>query len=375
MSLWCCAARAAEWSVTPVYSSAFDYDSNRGLSDTARGTSSALLTADLRFKWALEDTDVLMEPRYTLRRYSDAALGNGDDRSFSAALDRVNERSSLQLSGTYTDQSTLISELLETGIVSSDTHRRQLQAGSNWNWSQTERWQLVSQMSYLDVSYYGTLRSSLPGYRYPSGSLGERWSFSEKSSVTISAYGSELSSDVPGGSSHEYGLQAQLIHYFTERIHLDGSLGKSTRLLSGISSRGTDAAVALTYDLTRGNAALNYTRSLVPYGVGFLVERQQLTGSALRRLTEYLDVNLSLLHIKNSDTAVLLGLDRKSIDSISTGLTWHPAETWNVSVQLSGIRTQPPISRFSDSQSKKDVNEWRSTVSLTWNPRPTSRSW
>jgi hypothetical protein len=57
-----------------VYSSSVDYDSNRRLLTDARGTGSAILTADLRFKHALEDSEISIEPRYTLRRYTDSSL-------------------------------------------------------------------------------------------------------------------------------------------------------------------------------------------------------------------------------------------------------------------------------------------------------------
>jgi hypothetical protein len=353
-----------------VYSSSVDYDSNRRLLTDARGTGSAILTADLRFKHALEDSEISIEPRYTLRRYTDSSLGNGDDRSIAASLTHSRERSTEQMTASYSDQSTLISELLETGIVSIDTHRRQTQAGGTWSWSQTERRQLITQLSYIDVSYYGEGRASLPGFRYPSGSVGERFGLSEKGSLTVSAFGSALSSDARGGSSHEYGLQAQLIYYFSELTHFDGSAGESSRLLDGVSSYGTDASLSLTRDMTRGSLALNYTRSLVPYGTGFLVERQQATASGTYQMTPYLSVNMSLLRIQNNDAAVRLGLDRRSIDNISTGLNWHPTETWSFGLQVSGIRTQTPT-LFAD----KTVNEWRSVATLTWSPLPRARSW
>src|SRR3977135_1556925 len=97
-----------------------------------------------------------------------------------------------QMTASFSDQSTLTSELLETGIVSIDTHRQQTQAGGTWSWSQTERRQLITQLSYIDVSYYGQGRASLPGFRYPSGSVGERFGLSEKGSLTVSAFGSAL---------------------------------------------------------------------------------------------------------------------------------------------------------------------------------------
>jgi hypothetical protein len=116
--------------------------------------------------------------------------------------------------------------------------------------------------------------------------------------------------------------------------------------------------------------ALTYTRSLVPYGIGFLVERQQATASGLYQLTPYLNVSVSLLRIQNNEAAVRLGLDRRSIDSITTGFTWHPTETWSLGLQLSGIRTQTPA--FLRDQT---VNEWRSSASLTWTPLPRAHSW
>ena len=361
---------AAEWSVTPVYSSSVDYDSNRRLVTDSRGTGSAFLTADLRFKRALEDSEISIEPRYTLRRYSDSALGNGDERSIAASVFNARERSTLQLTASYSDTSTLVSELLETGIVSGDTHRQQIQAGSGWSWSQTERRQLVTQLSYIDVSYHGQASDRLPGFRYPTGSVGERFIFSESGSITVSAFGSALSSDVQGGSNHEYGLQAELTYFLSERTHFDGSIGESSRLLNGESSHGTDASASLTHDMTRANLVLTYTRSLVPYGIGFLVERQQATASAQYRLTPFLDANISALRIQNNDTTVRLGLDRRSINTVSTGLTWHPTETWSAGLQIAGVRTQAPTIH-----GDVNVNEWRSLVTLTWSPLPRARSW
>jgi hypothetical protein len=144
---------------------------------------------------------------------------------------------------------------------------------------------------------------------------------------------------------------------------------------SPVNSHGTDASVSITHDLTRGNVALAYTRSLVPYGIGYLLERQQLTASATRQLTPYLDANISLLRIENNQAAVQLGLDRRSIDNAIAGLTWHPAETWSLGFQLAAIRTQILGRSNGTVTTVGTVNEWRSSVYMTWSPRPNVRSW
>ncbi len=366
-------AVAAEWSINPTYSWSVDHDSNRTLDESPVGSEATVLTADLRFRRALEDTTLVIEPKYSLRRFSDAHLGNGDDRSLATAWDRVWERSHLSLSASVFDQSTLTTELLETGILQADLHQNLIQGGGDWNWSLSERRQLFTQVSYADVSYHGggAVNTLLPGYRYPSASLGERFVFSATGTVSVSAFGSSLQSDTAGNSSREAGLQVELTYAFSEHGRFDGSLGRSQRTLAGQRSQGTTIALSVTRELPLGSMSLAYTRNLVPYGVGFLVERQLLTIAGSRQLTPYLDATLSLIRARNDELSVLLNIDRRSLDSAVAGLNWRPAETWSLGLQLAATRTQGP--GFFGSAER--VNEWRSAFVLTWNPHPRMRSW
>jgi hypothetical protein len=360
---------AAEWSITPSYSASADYDSNRRLEVQGKGTGATVLGVDLRFKRALEDLQFTIEPRYAFRRFTDSALGNGDDRSVDAGMNWTGEQSTASLTASYWDQSTLITELLETGLVSANTHRRTGQGGTTWNWNLTERRTLIAQLSYMDVSYRGQYTASLPGYRYTSGLFGERFSFSERGSFTLSAYGSRLQSDTQGNSSHSEGIQAQVIYALSERTNIDASIGESSRVLSGQSSRGTDASFSLNHLLYLSRVSLGYTRSLVPYGSGFLVQRQQITATISRPLTPYLDSYLSFFRVQNNETAVLLRVDRPNYNSLSVGLNWHPAETWSAGARIEGVRTQLY------GVAGQTVSGWRSYLSVTWSPFPKSRSW
>jgi hypothetical protein len=328
-----------------------------------------VLAVDLKFKRALEDLELTFEPKYAYRRFTDASLGNGDDRIINAGMIWTGERASATLTGSYFDQSTLYSEVLETGIVSADTHRRLGQVGANWNWNQTERRALIAQVSYADVSYYGRFAGTYPGYRYPSASLGEQFVFSERSTFTVSGFGSRLQSDTQGNSSHELGLQAEAVYLFSEQTKIDVSLGKSQRVLTGSSSQGTDASALLYHSFSLGSLSFTYKRSLVPYGFGFLVEQQQFAVTFTRPLTPYLDCSLTAFRLENNETAVLLNLDRRNYNNLSTNVTWHPLETWSLSVLIQGVRTQTVGLHW------EPVHQWNSAVTLTWSPFPKSRSW
>lgn len=361
--------RAAEWSIIPSYSAQVDYDTNRRLAVERKGSEATVLAIDVKFKRALEDLELTFEPRYVLRRFTDRSLGNGDDRTVNSALAWTGERSTLNLTASYLDQSTLLTEQLETGLVSGDTHRRQSQAGATWNWGLTERRVLITQLNFVHVNYYGQEAFLLPGYRYPSGSLGERFQFNERGYLTVSAYGSVLSSKARGNSSHEIGAQAEVNYSFSERTNIDASLGRSSRVLNGSSNPGTVGSVALSHSFLLGKITFSYARNLVPYGTGFLVEQQQYNATLLRSLTPYLDTTVSFLRIRNNQTAVLLRIDRLSYNSVAAGLNWHPAETWSVGARLEGVRTQlfGSVGR--------NVSAVRSYLSVTWSPFPKSRSW
>ena len=350
-----------------------DFDSNRLLVPDGRDTGSATVTADLRFARAMENSLLTLEPSYSLRRFTDKRLGNGDDRGISSGWSYTGERSTWQANASYSDQSTLTTELLETGIVNLDTHRRQPQAGLSWDWSQTELRHLVAQFSYQETSYYGPVRFLLPGFKYTSGLVGERFILSETTSLTTSVFGDELSTRGVQ-TSHEYGLQLQLTHAFSERTRFDGSVGESSRVLAGNRSFGTNASLSLTHDMTRSNLSLSYVRSLTPYGIGYLVQRQQSTLQDTYHVTSYLDANLAVIRVDNSRNAVLLGLDRRNVTSISTGLTWRPTETFNVGLQLALIQapaTQPQGTRLVDTETLRD---WRTAIRASWTPRPSAIS-
>ena len=357
--------RAAEWSITPLYSASADYVDNRRLLVNHDRSESGVLTVDLKFEKALEDMQFFLEPRYSFRRFSDNSLGNGDDRIVNGGISFTGERSLLSLTASYWDQSTLFTEVLESGILTGNTHRRMAQAGGNYIFNQTERRSLVAQVNYQNVKYYGDGAEFLPGYRYDSGSLGERFAFNEKGSFTVSAYGSLLGSDSPGGDSHSVGIQGELIYQFTERTNLDASLGESSRVLSGTSSGGTDASLTLTHQMLLGKITAAYTRSLVPYGSGFLVERQQYSASFTHSLTPELDTTLAALRFQNNETAVLLRLDRRSYNSVSWALNWRPTETtWQLGWRIEGVQSQLP-----DEKGER-VRGWNTSASITWIPRP-----
>jgi hypothetical protein len=369
---------AAEWSVQPAISMLADYDSNRSLSPHSLGGSEeAVLYTDLRLQRAIENTQIFIEPKFDVRRYSSSIWGAGNDRSLDASFNYTGERAKFNLTGSIADQTTLTTEVLETGIINGSTGRRLTQGGTEWDWSESALFQSFIQAAYMRSAYSGgspLVQLQLPGYHYTSGSVGERFLWSEGWTFTASAFGDVLQSGRQGGSSHEEGVQVDASYRYSERTQFELALGESERSLSGQSSSGTNVTAVASRTFERGSATISYNRSLVPYGTGFLVQRTQIAASLTRPLAPTLDFNISLLRLQNNAATVRLGLDRPYYNSALFGLSWHMGESWTLepAVVLSRSKPIPPLN--APTQAEPNVFQWHAGLTLVWRPLPAAKS-
>lgn len=367
---------AADWSLQPLFSWDLDYDSSRFYRATDPSSEQAVLTADLQLTRSLENMRLMLEPHFEVHRFSDPMWGPGDDRSLAGTFSWSSERSQVTLNASIANQNALSTELLETGIVYTNTRRRLGTASIEFDTARTEEHLFFTQMAYTGSSYSGLvdIRELLPGYRYESAAIGERFILSEHLTLSASAFGDILHSDRTGGSSHEVGGQVELSYTHSERYNFDVQLGESRRVLSdevglgangpifrGAASNGTNVSATVTRNFELGSFAINYTRSLVPYGNGFLVERQLASMSAKRSLSPYLDCDLSVMRIQNNDATVRLDLDRRFYDNLVGGLNWKLTEAWTLRSEAA-TSWAPPVG------STHTTHEWRAALITTWKP-------
>jgi len=354
---------AAQWSLQPIFSWELDYDSSRSLVPNAPASEETVLSADLRLQRSVENSQFMLEPRFDVRRFSDSVWGPGDDRSLAGGFSWSGERTQLNLTGSVANQNSLTTELLETGIIDTNSRRRSDVAGVELDLARTETHLFFVQVNYLGSSYSGpaNIQAVLPGYRYESAALGERFTLSEHLTFSVSAFGDILHSDRAGGSSHETGGQVGLSYARSERLTFDFQVGESRRVLRGSASNGTNVSASATRNFERGNLSCSYVRNLTPYGNGFLVQRDQITAAAKRSLTPDLDVDLRLIRVQNNDSTVRLGLDRRFYDNAGVGLDWRLGETWSLRPEVTTSWSKPI-------GSDRTVREWRAALTMTWKP-------
>jgi len=353
--------------MAPTFTLGLDDDSNRALASPAVGSESTWIYSNVQFQRATETTQLTITPQVNWQHFDVAEFGAITDRDLTAAFLWTQERGTLNLAASRFYDSTLTTQLTETGIASSDVNQLTEQASVSWNYGLAERRSFVFQAGYSDVSYYGPqvgFLALLLGYRYPSASAGEEFVLSERTTLTATAFADELIAPLSIDDSHEAGGRIQLTHSFSERTQLNVMVGESARSLEGSRSTGTVANLDLSHSCELGKVQLDYSRQLVPYGTGVLAQRQQITLSGTYHLTEKVDVNASLLRIENSESVVYLHVDRRSYTGVTFGLDWRPLETWKVRIEGDATRTQ------TFDTASIPVSDRRAAVSLTWTPHP-----
>jgi hypothetical protein len=360
---------AAEWSAGATMSSGVDDDSNRSLTPVPRQSQSAWIYSSFLLQEATETTQLSLAPQLRWQHINDRSFGDIFDRSLTANLGWSGERNQISTSASVADESTLTSELTETGILSSDTHRRLDQIATSGTHALAEHRALTWQLSYSQVSYYGTqtaVLDVLSGYRYPSASLGENFVLSDRTTLSASAFVGELLSRTAGGDTKEAGAQLGWNRQLSERTTLAVTAGANTSSYAGAHSTSMIAALSLNHTTALGGVALSYTHGLAPLGIGALAEQDRLTLSATRTLTERLSGDLSLNGTREDSAPYSAHLRRYG--SVSAGLSWRPAETWSARAELSATTSQ---TTYYGNVTARSV---RGAVSLTWTPHPRSRS-
>lgn len=360
-------ANAAEWSAAPVMSWGVDQDSNRVLADEARASQSGNLHLEAQLRHTSPNLQLSVRPLVEFHRYTNDGSANSDDRSLGLASNWIREHWQWSVSAQVAQESTLTSELTDTGVIEGDSTRRTKSAASSWRLEHTELRSTDIQAAYADVDYQGRLANRLPGYRYPSLSLSERFQVSERSAFVMSAFASELQSPFRLSESRDTGFTFAVDHALSDLTQLHFAFGGSERKIAGIRSNGYVGELDLTRNSEAGQWRLFYHRKLAASGLGYLVERDEAGLSLRHPLSPLMSGSVSVQAVRNDNATFGGSSERHRYEAFETGLDWRLRETAMMGLRLGARRAQ----RFENTDL---AGGWRASVVFTWTPRPQTLS-
>lgn len=364
----CGLAVADEWSIAPVLDWRVDHDSNRSLSVSGeRSSEGSFLSIDTIMQDATETGDMTLHPRIELDRFSGDASLDSNNGSLLASLQKHNELSSFGITAEYDRASTLITELIDTGIVDSSTRRDTATGGITFGHQFSERQRLDLQANYTDVSFPGGRSVGLLGYRYPYFAATYTCGLSAAASLTASGYGDRVTAPIADYVSRDIGARFGFAYAFSERINVTASAGLSQTSIGSATRHGYVWQFLATRKGELGQWSLSQNRDVEPSGYGFLIRRDDSALSYEHGIAPNLSVTLSVHDVRNAGlTTVFPVSDDRHYFIGDGGVVWSFKQQWTLTLTAGMSEAHEPDNRT--------ARGWRSALSIHWTPAPWSVS-
>jgi hypothetical protein len=302
---------AVDWSETLDASANVAYDTNPAL---VPGSSivdrAAQLSVDGNTQMTTEVSQLTVTPRFAIIRYEEERNLDTTTGSLALALQKIGERGQWNVSGLAQTDSTVTSELGQTGITNVNFRHDAYNASVGYQYFSTERlsWQLqgFGQITRYnsDAQQYG-----LTSYNYGGIQLGPTWGFSERLQGSLTIEADQVSPHV-GTTERDYSVSVQLKRSLSEQYSWHSSAGATRVEFRGSPGVPTSGVfeVGVTWQGQRAQGDLSAKRAVLPIGFGLLAREDVATLSAIIAVSEHSTLNLSGSAIRSDPVSLSLYL-------------------------------------------------------------------
>jgi hypothetical protein len=326
------------------------------------------LSPEVKFSRRTETLETTGGLKLNVNRYSgDEALDTED--VFLAFLSSYRaERNILGLNIDATRDSTLLSELSETGVVQARRQRNRLVINPSWSRSLTEKTLVKVDYSDSVVNYEDTSGTGLIDYRDQTVTATLQHSLSKRTVLNLAAYYDRFETDPENTEAKVYGIQAGVNHQFSETLGGELTLGvyqtestiasqalvctgpvlfgicfgQVTRVTLGReeSSSGYTVSAGLEKRSETSVVSGRLSRDIKPTGVGSLVETDTLSVTWAKDLSPTHKASV----VASTYRSRYIGDTVTSSDSryytIGPTLSWRMTERWTLDAGYSYSRVE-----------------------------------
>lgn len=356
---------AAEWSVEPQLSVRGEYNDNLLLTALPHDpTYGAWISPELRGNFLREDFEIRGNSHWDFVEFIDNPGLDIIQHFYDASALYRTERSEWNVTGTYTRDSVLGTELKQTGVVGElgtvgkRRIRKLLSAQPSWRFMVTEQIIMLASYTYSDVSFDTPAGSGFSNFNNHDGVLGFTYQPFERTQIRVTGVYSNFHSPPANNRTITHGGEVELSHSISETFNI--SLMGGLRLVSSkfptlnaslqvTTARNDDLLPVfggnLQKQFDRFSVNAGGSRRITTSGVGRFNKTDRLTLSITHSLTEHIRLSLSgeLFQIKSlSDQNVQIPEATYSI--IRPSLSWQIWEdlTFNADFSYRGLERKSP---------------------------------
>ncbi len=366
------ATHAAEWVVTPSAIASTHTQQNpylrpdeKSQDDVSTGLSTQ---ASLSMTRDTERLSLSLQPSASIYRYPDKNQLDRNEQHVNGSLSWRGETSSWAGSVTMARDTTLTSQLGDTGLTQGN-QRHELYGGSiGPTWQFSERLSAQASVGSSVTRYPGSATAFLQNYRYDSGSMGMSYVLSDRAVLSVSGSAGRLNSDAQADHTDNASLVVNAQYTWSPVWSIGAGAGPSLVRVGGTSERGVVYRASLSRSFENALLSLVVSRSQQPSGSAIITNVEQAGLSFGAPLTERLtsSVTANYTRRRNALRNFDVDLNRVQYARLEAGLSWRVSPGWQIGAGA-GNAFQKTGSFFSNDQTGRGYDV---SLSVSWNGKP-----
>lgn len=343
-------ANAAQWRNEPFVSSSLRYDDNvKFVTTDAQSSVGTIVDVGISLVNESEVTKTVFQPRATFSGYSSEGDLNSADQFLDFLTSLNGERSYLSFAVNFARDSSVTSELEDTGIVTAAVRRNYLNVSPRWEYRFSGKSSLQFGYHYRSVGWEDSAVSGLED-----NNIDEAWGaykqrLSEHDDLALKLYQAQFESPESGFDSTTTGAELGFVRRFSEvnRVEL-GVGGWNADLNSPNGSSESDSGGSISGALVHQDETTTYKLSLsqlvVPSSSGQIRQDRRLNAFYDYKFNPRLHWGLDGLYIQTEKIGSSATDSDRNYFTLRPFLAWE----WKPKVTLSGsvrISTQDLVDK------------------------------
>ena len=363
---------AAEWTFSPSADLSTQTQQNPYLStekDKQHEVSNGLAAvASFGIQRRTERSTFVVQPMVRGYRYDDDNNLDRDEQNLALSYEWQGEEVSWRTTANAARDTTLTSELGNTGLTQGNQRHEAYQVSIQPTWNLTERWQLQGSVGSQE-DRYPNHSFGLEDYRYSTVLLSTAYALSEKLALSFYGTGGRLDSEGQGSNSTDTSANIQVQYTWSPLTAISASVGPSWVKTEVGREQGLRYRLAASRALEKGAVSFSMGRRQSPSGRALLTQLDEASLNYALQITERLSATAAATYTKRRNVLRVAGIDLERVRYARTdlGLTWRMASNWKLGFNVGAGLQQIGSAFFNDELTGRGYD---ARLGLSWNGDP-----
>ncbi len=338
-------ARAAEMSLRMSLRLGEGYNDNvRLVSDSHPNVTITTIAPAVEVKAHTETVTAVAKAQASINRYRGDSDLNATDLAIEASMAKLYERGQIGIRTEYVRDSTLASELSQTGVVQENRQRARASVNPSWTTQLSERASVQLGYDFAQIKYEDAAGTGLTDYQTESPYGVFSYRLSERSSIQALTGMSQLRRAGGGSVRNIYAqtlLESQLTEVLKAKVGVGLSRIRSNSTLAKDAESGWLAQASIERSFLTSTLAVGLERENNPTGSGELTQTDRLSALWTEKLSPRFSYALGAAAYRNQPIFATSAIASDTYYRLNGNVTYLVTEDWSIEADIAHAHQRP----------------------------------